>query len=92
MDMDLDYDFTFTRPQQNLVVHMNTLRGGGALFDATLTMERQPWTSTILTRTLLRYPWMTAKVITAIHWEAVKLFLKGVPVYTHPARREKTAA
>ena len=92
MDMDLDYDFTFTPPQQKLVVHMNTLRGGDALFDATLTMERQPWTSANLTRTLLRYPWMTAKVITAIHWEAVKLFLKGVPVYTHPARREKTAA
>jgi DUF1365 family protein len=62
------------------------------LFDATLTMQRQPWTSPNLTRTLLRYPWMTAKVIAAIHWEAFRLLWKGLPIYTHPARREKTAA
>jgi DUF1365 family protein len=92
MDMDLDYDFTFTPPQEQLVVHMNTLRAGEALFDATLTMQRQPWTSPNLTRTLLRYPWMTAKVIAAIHWEAFRLLWKGLPIYTHPARREKTAA
>jgi DUF1365 family protein len=32
---------------------------------------------------------MTAKVIAAIHWEALKLFCKKVPVFTHPARQLK---
>jgi len=29
---------------------------------------------------------MTAKVIAAIHWEALRLYFKKVPVFTHPAR------
>jgi len=27
---------------------------------------------------------MTAKVVAAIHFEALRLFLKRVPVFTHP--------
>jgi hypothetical protein len=33
---------------------------------------------------MLRFPWMTAKVIGAIHWEALRLYLKKAPVYKHP--------
>ena len=35
---------------------------------------------------------MTAKVIAAIHWQALRLFLKGVPVLTHPVRIPKPVA
>jgi hypothetical protein len=67
---------------------MNTieLQSAQPSFDATLALERQPWTSGILGRVLLRHPWMTGKVIGAIHWQALRLFLKRVPVFTHPAR------
>ena len=37
---------------------------------------------------LLRWPFMTLKVVGAIHWQALKLWLKGVPVFTHPRYRE----
>jgi DUF1365 family protein len=83
-DMALEYDFVLTPPGEKLVAHMNTLRGGESFFDATLTMERKPWTAANLRRALVRHPVMTAKVISAIHWEALRLFLKGAPVYTHP--------
>ena len=92
MDMNLDYEFTLTEPAQKLVAHMNTIERGAAFdslkpfFDATLALEHEPWTARSLGRVLLRHPWMTAKVIGAIHWEALRLFLKRVPVYTHPAR------
>ncbi len=92
MDMNLDYEFTLTEPAQKLVAHMSTIERGAAsglpqpFFDATLTLEHAPWTARNLGRVLLRHPWMTAKVIGAIHWEALRLFLKRVPVYTHPAR------
>jgi uncharacterized protein len=84
--MDLEYDFVLTPPDEKLVAHMNTWRGGESFFDATLTLERKPWTAANLRLALVRHPWMTAKVITAIHWEALRLFLKGAPVYTHPDR------
>ncbi len=89
MGMDLDYDFVLTPPGRRLVAHMTTLDYAsstqGALFDATLTLERRPWTAEELRRALLRHPWMTAKVIGGIHWQALRLYWKGAPVYTHPA-------
>jgi len=84
MQMALDYEFTLTEPAQRLVVHMNTLDQGKTFFDATLTLDRRPWTSANLTLALLQQPFMTGKVIAAIHWEALRLYLKGVPVVRHP--------
>jgi uncharacterized protein len=92
MEMNLEYEFVLTEPGQKLVAHMNTQECGlapepsGPFFDATLALEHEPWTSRSVGRVLLRHPWMTAKVFGAIHWQALRLFLKRVPVYTHPAR------
>ncbi len=90
MGMSLDHDFVLTPPSDRLVAHMTTLDDAtgaeGALFDATLSLERRPWTATELRRGLVRHPWMTAKVIGGIHWQALRLYLKGAPVYTHPAK------
>ena len=92
MEMDLDYEFVLTEPGEKLVAHMNTLERGPAFessrpfFDATLTLKYQTWTARSLGLVLLRHPWMTVKVIAAIHWEALRLFMKRVPVYSHPAR------
>jgi DUF1365 family protein len=87
MPMELDYGFTLTPPGEKLVAHMKTFAGEHSYFDATLTLDREPWSAAALRRALLRYPWMTTKVIAAIHWEALRLYLKKVPVFTHPARK-----
>lgn len=92
MDMNLDYEFVLTEPADKLVAHMNTIERGAAsgipqpFFDATLALEREPWNARSLGRLLLRHPWMTANVIAAIHWQALRLFVKRVPVHSHPAR------
>jgi DUF1365 family protein len=91
MPMELDYAFTFTPPGPWLIAHMRTLDGGCSIFDATLKLERREWSAGELHRALLAHPWMTAKVIGAIHWEALKLYLKKVPVFTHPARIPRPA-
>lgn len=85
MPMELDYRFVLPPPDEQLVAHMNVVRGEHSLFDATLSLRRETWSAPVLHRTLRRFPWMTAKVITAIHWEALKLYWKNVPVYTRPA-------
>jgi hypothetical protein len=90
MAMDLEYDFIFTPPNADLVVHMNTRQHGQIFFDATLKLEKHPWTSESLHQALLRHPWMTAKVIRAIHWQALRLFFKKVPVFTHPKTEQAT--
>jgi len=80
MPVDLDYAFAFTPPAARLVAHMTTSRAGAIGFDATLSLERRPWTAAEMRRLLLRYPAMTARVMTGIHWEALKLWGKGVPL------------
>ncbi len=84
MPMDLRYRWAFTAPGERLQVRMGLRRGDELLFDADLRMDRRDWTAREVRRALLTFPLHTFKVITAIHWEALKLWLKRVPVYTKP--------
>lgn len=87
MEYDVDYEFVLTPPAGSLVAHMNVLRRAGGrtrMFDATLTLDRRPWTARSIHSALIRFPWMTAKVIAAIHWEALRLRIKGLPVMPFP--------
>ena len=81
--MRMQYDWIFTEPGERLVAHMNTVADGKPFFDATLQLERREWTRRELHRTLAAYPLMTMRVIGGIHWEALKLWAKGVPVFSH---------
>ena len=80
MPADLDYTFAFTPPEENLVAHMQTRHAGSVGFDATLSLARRPWNAAEIRRALVRYPAMTARVMAGIHWEALQLWWKGVPV------------
>jgi DUF1365 family protein len=86
MSMELDYDWIFSPPGELLVAHMNTLAAGQPFFDATLQLEHGPWEAPYLHRVLATYPLMTLRVIAAIHWQALNLWLKKVPVFTHPRK------
>jgi DUF1365 family protein len=80
MPVDQEYAFAFTPPAGRLVAHMETSQAGSVGFDATLSLERRPWNATEIRRVLVRYPAMTARVMAGIHWQALKLWWKGVPV------------
>lgn len=83
--MNVDYDWRFTAPGDTLAVHMNNLtRDGSKFFDATLALRRREIEPGTLTKALARYPFHTAKVIFGIYWQALRLKLKGAPVYDHP--------
>jgi len=84
MEMDVDYDWRFNAPGQALTVHMENARQGRKIFDATLVLEREEISGAALARALAAYPLMTLKVVAAIHWQALKLWLKGAPVHDHP--------
>jgi len=92
MSMDIDYDWSFTPPGRQLRVYMANERDGQRLFDAGMMLERRELSSPALARVLVRYPLMTLKVIAAIHWQALKLWLKRVPVYAHPEKHARTVS
>ena len=88
MPADLEYAFAFTPPAGQLVAHMETSQVGSVGFDATLSLERRPWNAAEIRRALVRHPAMTARVMAGIHWEALKLWWKGVPVVRPASRME----
>jgi len=90
MQMDCQYDWRFSPPDEALRVHMQVYRDGVRQFDATQTLQRRPLDGRGLARVLLRYPMMTLKVVAAIHWQALRLWLKRNPVHDHPSLAEKS--
>jgi len=84
MPMDMDYDWRFNEPSEALLVHMQNLRDGELVFDATLNLHREPVSSGSLARALALFPMVTIKVAVLIYWQAFKLLLKRVPFFTHP--------
>lgn len=90
MPMACTYRWAFNHPAETLKVHIAEFDANGLFFDAALQLQKQPWTAPILRRTLIRFPWMTLKVITAIHWEAFWLWIKRVPIFTHPGTSKPT--
>ncbi len=70
-----------------LAVHLRVENGCGELtMDASLSLRREPLNQRALNGLLLRRPSQTAALLAAIHWQALRLFLKRSPVHRHPVR------
>jgi DUF1365 family protein len=86
MPMEIDYDWVMSRPGAELSVYMANSKDGKRFFDATLSLKSHPLTGWSLARVLLRFPFMTFKIIFAIYWEAFRLWVKRCPLYAHPEK------
>ncbi len=92
MQMDMEYRWKITPPNNNLLVHIenwplqNTLQTGQIekVFDATVALKKVPMTHKHLIKLIMTTPVMTAKIFAGIYWQALKLFIKKVPFIGHP--------
>ncbi len=89
--MDCAYTFHIEPPGEKVLVSIDETDPQGLLLKASFAGARQPLTDGTLLRALFAYPLMTLKVTAAIHWEAMKLWTKGVPVFQHRAAAAKVA-
>ncbi len=86
---DLQYDFVVTPPDDRLRVEITARDGAGPMLYAALSGQRRALTNGALVAAALRFPLQSIKVIAAIHWEAVKIWAKKIPILRHPQRREQ---
>lgn len=84
MDMKIQYRWRLGTPGQQLHVYIANDQLGVKLFEANLALHRQEISSARLVWTLIRYPFMSGKIVAGIYWQALKLWLKKCPVYSHP--------
>lgn len=78
LEMDLAYEFRVRAPGDEVSVAMVVRRGREIALTASFTGRRRDLTDTQLLRAWAGNPLMTFAVIAGIHWEALKMWLKGV--------------
>ncbi|MEQ8814774.1 MAG: DUF1365 domain-containing protein [Thalassobaculum sp.] len=79
------YRFRLDEPGERLRVLIRLVGPDGAdRLIATQTGVRRPLTDARLLASLASHPWNTVKVTAGIHWEALRLWLKGAPFHTRP--------
>lgn len=79
------YRFELNDPADELRVVIHETREGEPIFDATLAGRRLPMTDRQMVLQVLRMPWMTIKVVIGIHWQALKIWLRGASFHRKPA-------
>lgn len=84
MPMDQSYTWWFSEPGPKLSVRMDVHETGSRDFHATLTATRRPLTAASLRSVLVRYPLMPARVVSLIHWQALRLWVKRTRFYRKP--------
>ncbi|PXF28922.1 hypothetical protein WH50_23550 [Pokkaliibacter plantistimulans] len=87
IDMDCRYRFRILPPAERVSVAIRQTDPEGVLLHAVFSAERQPLSQRGLWRQFLAMPLMTVKVMAAIHWEALRLWLKGVRLVPRPPQR-----
>lgn len=90
MDMESTYHFYITSPGERLTVFIDQHDDKGPLLKASFTGNSMALSDQALFSLLFRYPLMSVKVIGGIHWEALKLWLKGIKITKRPAPPVKT--
>ncbi len=89
MQMEIDYDWSFTKPGDRLNVFMaNDDESGERVFTASIALQRSEISTGSLARVLIKFPFMTMKVIVGVYWQALKLWLKRVPFHVHPDKKK----
>ena len=83
LSRDCRYQFRVRPPRDDIAVAIHEEEAGRPILNASFAGERRPLTDRLLVKMLIAYPLMTLKVIVAIHFEAVRLMLKGVRRHPH---------
>ena len=82
--MQATYHFSAAPPDETLRLVIRETQDEAPLLCGQLCRHASPLSDAALFKAFIKHPLMTVKVLVAIHFEAAKLFLKGVPFIKRP--------
>lgn len=84
LPMAVRYDWRFRVDDEHLHVHMRLKQSDRQCFAVGMHLALEPMTSSTMRAMPLKFPLMTGKVVVAIYWQALRLWLKKTPFHSHP--------
>jgi hypothetical protein len=88
MPMDQRYHFRISPPADNVRLRILESDAGGPILSATFAGDVQPFDTRHILLNLLSMGFFSFKIMAGIHWEALKLWLKGAKFHKSPPAPE----
>lgn len=91
MPMDLCYGWAVNVPGKKLTVSINVDQQGKNIFSVTMQLNEQLLTKNALHKMMRRFPMMALSTLMSIYYQALRLWMKRVPIFSHPGKIEGKA-
>jgi DUF1365 family protein len=82
--MSMRYHFRLQPPDETLKLRILETDAQGPILAATFNGRREEATTANLLANFLHIPLLTFKIVAAIHWEALRLYIKGLRIRPRP--------
>ena len=92
LPMDMRYEWRFRYEVDRIGVHMRLMRDGTECFSSCMRLSLKALTSRRMKLMPLKFPFMTLRVTTGIYYQALRLWIKRIPFFSHPDRAPETGA
>jgi DUF1365 family protein len=86
IEMAMRYYFRVTAPRDFVKLRILETDAEGPILSATFNGKREPLTTLWLVRAFVSLPLVTFKILAAIHWEALRLWIKGAKLVARPQK------
>ena len=79
--LEAEFDFRIQVPSDTLELHIDDKEGGETTLVSWVRGERRPLTNARLLWYALRFPLLPMQIMFKIHWQALRLWIKKIPVF-----------
>lgn len=86
-DSNQMYRWLIKTPGESIAINLGLHDERGHIFEAALRLNKEPFTARNVRRHLLTKPVLTAFIVFKIYWQALKIYLKGIPYIPYQKER-----
>lgn len=82
MEMNINYHWNINRPKEKILINIQnlTLDSNEKVFEANMKLTKQPLKVLTLVKSWLSLPFTIIKIVSLIYWQAIRLFIKRIPI------------